>query len=199
MQTHLSNSSNRSGFLRNPGGSTAVEFAIGGSVLILAMVGIIEIALVMFASVLVEGGLREAARFGITGQDPNGISREQRIVDIVSNNTQGLIEISVNNMTSKAYGSFDYIGKEEPYDDANGNGQFDPGETYTDWNGNAQWDNDPGLPGAGNAGDIVLYEINYDWEFLTPLFAVFAGEDGSIQMTTSVAVQNEPFDLAGGG
>ncbi len=179
-------------------GASALEFALALPAFLFLLVGIIEISMIMFVSVLAEGGLREAARYGITGQDPNGMTREERLVQIVQEHTHGLVDVSTQNVTFKVYGDYTYISAEEPFVDANGNGEYDDGEDFTDWNGNDTWDPDTGEDGVGGAGDIVLYEISFQWEFFTPLFGVFGGDDGAIDLTASVAVRNEPYDPAGG-
>ncbi|MGF1608974.1 MAG: TadE/TadG family type IV pilus assembly protein [Kiloniellales bacterium] len=177
-------------------GNSAIEFAFAAPVLLLGLIGIVEMSLVMFVSVLTEGGLREASRYGITGREPDGITREEQLVSIVKDHTLGLVEISPDNVTFKVYESFDHIGQEEPYDDANGNGQYDDGESFTDWNGNGVWDVDSGVLGVGGSGDIVVYEIAYQWAFLTPLFRVF-GDDGKLNLSATIAVRNEPYDAGG--
>jgi len=175
-------------------GSTAVEFAFAMPVLVAALVGLLELAMIMFVTTLMEGGLRESARFGITGFMPQGVSREQRILDIVAEHTIGLVDVAQAEMTTLVYPTFDDIGESEPYtDDAPANGAYDIGEAFVDINGNGQWDADMGASGAGAAGDIVVYTLAYDWPLLTGLLASFIGEDGKIRLAASVAVQNEPF------
>ncbi|PCJ58089.1 MAG: hypothetical protein COA65_08560 [Rhodospirillaceae bacterium] len=175
-------------------GSTAVEFAFAMPVLAAALVGLLELAMIMFVTTLMEGGLRESARFGITGFAPQGISREQRILDIVAEHTIGLVDVAQAEMTTLVYPTFDDIGESEPYtDDAPANGIYDIGESFVDINGNGQWDADMGASGAGAAGDIVVYTLAYDWPLLTGLLGAFIGEDGKIRLAASVAVQNEPF------
>src|SRR3546814_7528090 len=58
--------------------ATALEFAFALPVVLLLIVGMFEVAVIMFVNVSVEGALREAARFGITGEAPAGVTREQR-------------------------------------------------------------------------------------------------------------------------
>jgi len=175
-------------------GATAVEFAFAMPILAVALVGLLEMAMIMFVTTLMEGGLREASRFGITGSIPAGVSREQRILDIIEEHTIGLVDMTQANITTLIYPDFDNIGDPEPYtDDSPANGSYDVGETYVDVNGNAQWDADMGASGAGNAGDIVVYNITYDWQLLTGLLDAFIGQNGEIELTASVAVQNEPF------
>src|SRR3989304_1326724 len=162
----------RPGVRRWTAASAAIEFALAAPILLVLIVGMIEIAMVMFISVAVEGGLREAARFGITGAAPVGLTRQQQIMNILDAHTLGLIDIATATITLKAYGSFGAIGQPEPFNDISpANGIYDLGEPFTDLNGNAQWDADRGVDGVGNAGEIVLYKINYDWLLFTPIIA----------------------------
>ncbi len=57
--------------------------------------------------------------------------------------------------------------------------------------------------GAGAAGSIVVYTVNYNWKILTPIIGQWLGNpDPSkpgrylIPMTASIVVKNEP-DLSG--
>ena len=187
--------------LKDRSGASLIEFALALPVFVLGLVGLLELALVLSAQVLAEGGLREAARYGITGQIPGGTSREAQILQIVSDHTHGMIDVSGATVTTKIYGSFDQVEEEEPYtDDSPANGQYDAGESFTDWNGNGSWDSDTGVPGAGTSGDIVLYKIEFQWSFLTPLFSKFGGDDGKLDLSAAITVQNEPFtSMPGGG
>ncbi len=63
--------------------TTALEFTFAAPVVFLGAAALVEVSSMMFVSTLVEGGLREAARFGITGFTPAGISREDRIRQII--------------------------------------------------------------------------------------------------------------------
>ena len=184
----------RSGVLRCTTASAAVEFALTAPILFLLIVGMFEIAMVMFISVTVEGGLREAARFGITGAAPVGLTRQQQILNILDVHTLGLIDIASSTITLKAYDSFADIGQPEPFNDISpANGAYDLGEAFTDLNGNSQWDADRGVDGVGNAGEVVLYKIDYDWLLFTPIIAQLLTGGGALHMNASVAVRNEPF------
>lgn len=179
---------------RDRRGSAFIEFAFGAVILFTTMSGIIELSMVMFIQSLVEGGLREASRFGITGTIPEGMTREERIKQIVGANTLGLIDMDTAELTSKIYPSFADIGKPEPFVDNNpANGTRDPGESYTDVNGNGQWDSDMGAAGLGGPGDIVLYTITADWPLMTPLIGPLLGTSGIVKINASVAVRNEPY------
>ncbi|MEQ9350170.1 MAG: hypothetical protein RII27_06490, partial [Alphaproteobacteria bacterium] len=162
-------------------------------------VGIIEIAMTLFVSSLLEGGLRDAARFGITGFTPAGVTREEAILDHIDQVTLGLIDPADIQIVAMIYPDFDQIGGEEPYDDTNTNGQWDVGESYNDINGNGQWDADMGQAGMGGPGDVVVYSLEAPWTIMTPLLSSVLGEDGQLMLRASIAVRNEPFLNAGVG
>ena len=196
LRQRIGNTLRRIGSCRR--GVAAIEFAFAAPAIVFAAVGLIELGMMMFVSTLVEGGLREAARFGITGFAPAGVSREDRIRQIIGENTIGLVDMQSATISQQIYPGFGAVGQPEPYADANGNGSFDVGESYQDVNGNGQWDADMGTSGAGGPGDVVLYTVEVDWPALTPLFQPVMGTDGKIRMRASVAVRNEPFDNGGG-
>ncbi len=192
-QTNLSLMSTMKRLRRNRKGSSAVEFAVSAPVVIVALMGIVEFSMILFVNSLLEGGLREASRFGLTGFQPNGLTREERILQIVEDHTHGLVDDTDANLSTLVYPSFDSIGEPEPFTDDNGNGKFDEGESYMDVNGNNQWDPDMGAAGLGGPEDIVLYTIEYDWPLLTGLLSDVIGKDGKFALRASVVVRNEPY------
>ncbi len=181
--------------LRDDAGSPSVEFAFAALPLVLMVVATMEFGMIMFTSTLMESGLRDAARFGVTGQVPETGSRLERIVEIIANRTLGLVDMSIADVEVLVYDSFGDIGRGETFVDGNGNGVYDPGETYTDENANGQWDDDVGAPGAGGSREIVVYRMRYPWPLLTPLLDHVVGVDGHFSLDAAVAVRNEPWDL----
>jgi len=188
-------------FWRDLRGVAAVEFAIMAPVLILVVAGTMEVSMVLAVSSLLEGGLRDAARYGITGFVPSGTTREEQIKAIIGDATIGLVDMSNANIQTLIYPSFGDIGQPEPYDDQNSNGAYDVGEPYTDINSNGQWDPDMGAAGLGGPGEIVLYKITYDLALMTPLLGnIMGGSDGKVTLRASIAVRNEPYpETAGTG
>ncbi len=151
-------------FVTAKDGVAAIEFALIAPAFILLLFGAIEVMMVMLTLSLAEGGLREAARFGVTGQEVDQDERQNKILEIVDRNTHGLIEISEANVTMTVYPDF------------------------TGDDGGVE-----GTPGAGAANDVVFYRLDYEWEYITPVFAVFAGLGESLQLSATVAVRNEPY------
>lgn len=178
----------------NRDGATAVEFAFAAPVLILLLVGSIELGMVMLSSTLMEGALRDASRYGITGQEPDDAARLARIIEIVDERTLGLVDMNTARIDVLVYPGFGDIGKAEGFVDGNANSVYDNGETFTDVNGNGVWDADSGAPGPGGSGDIVVYRISYDWPLLTPIFGALVGGDETLQLSASLAVRNEPWE-----
>jgi hypothetical protein len=174
------------------GGKAAIEFAFIAPIF-LGMIGaIMEFSGIMFVQALLEGSAREASRYSITGFATEGVSRDEQILAIVEKNTLGLIDLDELHMTTLVYENFGDVGQPEPFTDENGNEAWDAGEPYTDVNGNGSWDEDMGAAGLGGPGDVVVYQMSYDWDIIIPMFVPFFGE--AISLEANIAVRNEPFE-----
>ncbi len=179
-------------------GSPAIEFAFAAPAMVMMVIGAVEFGMIVFLSTLIESGLRDASRYGITGSEVSGASRMERIVQIVSERTLGLVDMAEADVDVLVYPGFSDIGRGEDYVDGNANGAYDMGETFTDANANGVWDADVGIAGAGAAGDVVVYKLRYDWPLLTPFAGTFIGTGGTFPIAAAIAVRNEPWDTAGG-
>jgi len=179
------------GVLADRGGQALVEFAFVGPIFIAMVCAIMEFSGIMFTQTLLEGGAREASRYGITGSTIDGVTREEQIMNIMESHAHGIIDMAELEMETLVYDSFESIGDPEPYTDENGNGEYDDGEPYTDVNGNAAWDDDMGAAGLGGPGDVVVYRLTYDWPIMIPLFEPIFGE--TVTLRANIAVRNEPF------
>lgn len=173
-------------------GKAIVEFALIAPIFLGIVLSILEFSGIMFVQTLLEGGAREASRYGLTGQQPEGISREDMILQIVAENSFDIIDTDELQMETRVYGSFGDIGQPEPFTDENGNEAYDAGEPFTDSNGNGGWDDDMGAAGLGGPGQVVVYRMSYDWPIMIPLFVPFFGDHITLQ--ANIAVRNEPFD-----
>ena len=174
-------------------GVTAVEFALIAPVCMTLVCAFIDLSMVMFITNVMEGGLREASRYAITGYTETGKTREQKIAEIIKDHSYGLIKAEDITITYKVYPSFGDVGKPEPFVDSNNNGQHDSGEPFTDINNNGQWDADMGAAGIGGPGDIVAYTVTYKWTLWTPLAADIWPNNGVVTLNATVAVRNEPY------
>lgn len=177
---------------RNTEGTAAIEFGFTAPFLVLMIVGIIEFSMILFVNSLLEGSMRDAARFATTGNPPAGMTIEEAMIAKIDSATMGLLTIDDSHVTSLSYDSLGDVGQPEPFNDDNpANGQYDAGETFTDVNGNGVWDPDQGTPGVGGPCSVVVYRVQTQWPMLVGLLASSIGSD--ITVGGSAAVRNEPF------
>lgn len=174
----------------NRDGATAVEMALVAPIFFAFMIGTMEVAIVMFTNVAIEAAVRDGARYGITGNAPDGMSREDRLRQIISERTFGLVEPGSDDITMTVYPSFAAAGIEEPYEDLNGNGKWDAGEPYTDQNSNGA--RDGGTPGMGSSGQVVMYTISYQLPLIGPMANDLFGVR-VLSLSTRIVVRNEPW------
>lgn len=179
--------------IRDREGVTAAEFALIAPVCMMLICVFIDLSMAMFITNVMEGGLREASRYAITGYLEPGVTREQKIKNIIVDHSYNLIAEADIAISYKVYPSFKDVGKPEPFVDKNGNGKYDSGESFTDTNKNGVWDSDMGAAGVGGSGDIVAYIVTYKWKLWTPLAKEIWGDDGTVLLTATVAVRNEPY------
>lgn len=177
-------------FFQNEEGAAALEFGFVAIPLVALTMAIIEFALIFFVNASMESGVIQASRYAVTGHTTPGITREEKVLEILVQHGYGLIDIQPEDLTTLIYPNFASVGQPEPYVDANSNGMFDGGEDFTDVNGNGVWDDDMGLAGLGGPGDIVVYKIDYDWGLMTELLKPMIGD---LTFISTVAVRNEPY------
>lgn len=168
--------------------AAAIEFALTLPVLILLVLGIIEFAMMTFVDVMLEAGLREASRYGITGSgSEDQVTRYRTIEQIVLDRTMNLAH-NVN-FQMQIFGGFGDIGSgtgtattlvQEP------NPSPPPDTIWVVYN-------------PDDASSVVLYTVTADYRPLTPLLPSLLGWGDVIELTASVAVRNEPWLTSGGG
>lgn len=180
----------RTGLAHKVEGATALEFALIAPVFLTLMMAVVEFAVIMFVSTMLEGSTNITSRTGKTGYVAPGTTRTQQITDSIYAGTAGLLDTASIAISTLVYSNFDKIGQPEPCITVTC-GAGVAGTDYTDVNGNGQRDLDMGAAGLGGAGDIVVYTITYPWPVMTPLMKPFLGNTFSI--TARTVVKNEPF------
>jgi Flp pilus assembly protein TadG len=220
MKGHFSAASLRR-FARDSEGATMIEFGLVFPMMLLITMGIMEISLYMAGLSTLEGGLREASRYGITSQSPTAATkpdlskvpvpfktdpndyRTQQIGLILRQHTLNLINLDTATVSTKTYDNFMLAKDGEPFTDNNGNGIWDPGESWQDIAcpvGNGVWDGPKSTGnGVGAAGAIVVYTITYNWRFFTPLIGKILGKPDPnnvgayiLPLSVTMVVKNEP-------
>ena len=173
-------------------GAAVAEFAMILPIFMLMVMGIMDFGMTLFVNATLEGAVRDASRYGVTGQD--GGDRLQVIRDIIADRTVGLVDIDVADIRTRIYESFEDIGYTEPLigDPPPEGEEMVPGVHYDDLNSNGEWDEDLGQEGVGGPDEIVLYTINYELPMISGLVKHVMGGD-AVSLSTSIAVKNEPF------
>jgi hypothetical protein len=174
-------------------GNTVVEFAFVLPILLFFIFGIIEFSMVFMAANVLENAASTGTRTGKTGFIDHNISREQTIRNTINQRLAGFLNPAKITIVTRVYKAFGDIGKPEPYVDRNNNHTYDTGETFTDVNSNGHWDSDMGTTGLGVAGEIVVYEISYPWQVMTPFLSEILADNGLINLTSHIVVRNEPY------
>jgi Flp pilus assembly protein TadG len=171
-------------FIRDSKGATAVEFALIAVPFLALIAGLIQVFLLLFAQSVLENAVRVSARQILTGQvqtQDAGLSSAAAMAafhQTVCNNANVLftctglmVDVEVANNWSSANVAM-------------------PTLTY-DSNGNV---NNTWQFNSGNAGDIVVVRVMYNWPlFFGPLAFNWGNQaNGSREIMASAAFQNEP-------
>ncbi|HYD66416.1 TadE family protein [Azospirillum sp.] len=145
-------------------GASIVEFALAAPVMLLAMLAVIEGTLTLFVSAALEGGVRSASRYGMTGHVPAGTSRTAEIVESIRRRTLGLANGTNTTVSMRVYKDFAALKA-----------------------GGA------GSAGPGNAGEVVVYTASFTAPVWTPVAAFMHG-GGPLRLSATTVVRNEPYD-----
>jgi Flp pilus assembly pilin Flp len=174
-------------------GATAVEFAIIAPVLIFITFAIIESGIAFAADILLKSATNDAARTGRTGFVSENSTQDATVKQKIRSEAGVIMDADKLVITSLAYKGFDVLKKPEPFIDKNGNGVRDNGENFTDVNGNGVYDKDQGASGYGGTAQVVIYTVTYPWTFHTPFLNRLIGNNGTLDLTATAVVQNEPY------
>jgi len=182
--------------VRDRKGVTVIEFAFVAPVMVLLLTALLEFGYVLFARSTLESSVLAASRSARVADCPKENAKAleeelQRRMDVVASADGQKAQLQVESYGSK----FGDVGNPEPFDDADGNGIRDPGESYTDVNGNGSWDNDMGRTGNyGSFGEVVRFRATYNVRSLVPSVAErFTDGKGYYEIASTTVSRNEPF------
>lgn len=164
-------------FRRNRRGSAAVEFALVAPIFFAVLFAIIELALVFFASQILETVTQDTARLIMTGQAQNASYTQTQFKNAVCARLIVMFDcVNGVSIDVKNYPTFATVDITDP---------IDSGKNFVAPNNY--------LPGG--PGDIVVVRLFYKW----PLFVTGLGFNianiGTNQrlLTATAAFQNEPY------
>jgi Flp pilus assembly protein TadG len=164
-------------FRRNRRGSAAVEFALVAPIFFAVLFAIIELALVFFASQMLETVTQDTSRLIMTGQAQNAAYTQASFKDAVCAKLTVMFDcLNGVSIDVQSYKQFSTVDIADPIDSGK---NFVPPNNY--------------LPGG--PGDIVVVRLFYKWPlFVTGLGFNPANIGGNKRLLTATAAfQNEPY------
>jgi len=177
--------------LRESKGAATVEFALISPVMVLVLMGLFDMGYTLYAGVMLQGALQEAARNSTVEGASEALGT---IDDAVEKQVHRVVPNADLDFTRKSYSNFSDVGLAEDYTDTNGNGACDAGEPYEDANGNGSWDQDRGSNGLGGARDAVLYTVTMTYRRPFPMASLIGLPENVTNEATTV-LRNQPYDL----
>lgn len=176
---------------RNRDGATVVEFALISPALLLVLMGLCDMGFTLYANVMLQGALQEAARSSTV----EGAGSSLNVIDEAVAAQVGRVVPGARFVFSrKAYSNFSDVGTAEDFTDSNANGVCDAGEPYEDANGSGTWDRDRGLNGSGGARDAVLYKVSMTYQRPLPMASLLGFSD-TVSSAATTVLRNQPYDL----
>ena len=164
-------------FRRNRRGTAAVEFALVAPMFFAVLFAIIELALIFFASQVLETVTQDTARLILTGQAQNAGFTQAQFKNAVCAKLVTMFDCTNGvSIDVQSYKSFDLASIADPIDAGK---NFVPPNNY--------------LPGG--PGDVVVVRLFYKWPlFVTGLGFNPANIAGNKRLLTATAAfQNEPY------
>ena len=159
-------------------GAAALEFALVATPFFMLLFGILEIALIFFASAVIEDGVAEAARDIRTGQLQTAGQNEADFRAIICQRIDAVADcgrLRVDVRRFEDFASTDFTAPQDEDGELDDSGfQFDPGQ----------------------AGDVVVVRVFYDWPLLGPgMINGLSNMPGNRRLISSAtAFRNEPFE-----
>ncbi|HMM88581.1 TadE/TadG family type IV pilus assembly protein [Bradyrhizobium sp.] len=164
-------------FGRNRTGTAAVEFALVAPIFFAVLFAIIELAMIFFASQVLETVTQDTSRLIMTGQAQNAAFTQAQFKNAVCAKLTVMFDcVNGISIDVQSYKTFASVNISDPIDAGK---NFVPPNNY--------------LPGA--AGDIVVVRLFYKWPlFVTGLGFNPANLSGNQRLLTATAAfQNEPY------
>ena len=163
---------------RDQSGATAVEFALVATPFFMLLFGILELAMIFFASAIIEDGVAQAAREIRTGELQTSGQDEADFRAVICERITTIADCSRLKVDVRTFDDFSNTSMGAPVDD---DGDLDDsGFTFE----------------PGGAGDVVVVRVFYDWPLLGPgMVNGLANMPGNRRLISSAtAFRNEPFD-----
>lgn len=176
---------------RDQDGVTLVEFAFVAPVLIVLIMGVFDMAHSLYTQAQIAGAMQKAGR-DLTLESAGGSqsSIDETVVRQIKTVVPGNATITLEKLS---HFDFSDINEAEDFTDNDDDGICNNGEPFEDANGNGQWDASRGADGIGGARDAVLYTATVEYRRLFPM-AGLVGMDEMVTLEQSTVLRNQPYD-----
>ncbi len=170
-------------------GATLVEFALVAPILLLLLMGMFDMGYNYYVQSQLQGAVLRAARdSGIEGAENQRAAIDERVTEAV----RDIMPHAKIEFDRRAYAKFADVEQPEDFTDINRNNICDDGEPFEDANGNGQWDEDRGAAGMGGARDVILYIVNVTYR--RPIGVTkFIGLPENFTTTATTVLRNQPW------
>lgn len=178
---------------KSQSGISTVEFAIILPAMLTLICGSIEMGHMLFARVVLEGAVTEAARIATASLETAEAERTTIMENSIQQTMQSFPLAAGERISIKTTVYSDFASAHpETYEDANNNGQYDLGETYVDRNANGKWDAASPITGTlGGPGDVVSYTVRFPKRILFGFLGMSKLMGNSIKLDATTVVRNE--------
>ena len=179
--------------LADRSGVTAVEFAIILPAMLTLICGATEIGHMMFARLVLESAVVDAARIATASIDSSEAARNTVMRASIARAMSSFPLAPGGRITirTRVYRDFS-TAFPEPFDDANGNGVYNAGETYIDRNKNGRRDDAVQIGGTmGGPGDVVSITAIYPKRVLFGFLNTEWALGSLVNMSATTVVRNE--------
>jgi Flp pilus assembly protein TadG len=176
-------------------GVSAVEFALIAPVLLMMVMGIFDLGHNMYTTSMLQGAIQQSARNSTiegAASDPDALDA------IVATAVHAISPNSTLQFSRSAYTNFSDVGQAEDFTDSDNDDICNNGEPFEDANGNGQWDTDQGIAGQGGARDAVLYTVIVSYPRMFPIARLIPGQTDTFTMQSQTVLRNQPWGLQKG-
>jgi Flp pilus assembly protein TadG len=173
-------------------GVSAVEFALIAPVLLMMVMGIFDLGHNMYTTSMLQGAIQQAAR---NSTIEGAASSSAALDNLVTTAVRAISPHSTMQFSRAAYTNFSDVGQSEDFVDGDNDDVCNNGEPYEDSNGNGQWDADQGTAGQGGARDAVLYTVTVSYPRLFPIARLIPGQTDTFTMQSQTVLRNQPYGL----
>ena len=174
--------------LRDPRGTTVIEFAMIAPVMLLMLMGLMELLYQVYVQPIFDGAMQKAGRD--SSLESNVVAGGE-LDDKVEAMVRSIAKDATFTSERKSYSTFALV-KPETFNDKNGNKQRDPGECFDDVNNNGVWDVDPGRQSQGGANDVTKYTMTVTYNHLFPIQKMLGWSD-TVTLTSTTLLKNQPY------